>query len=129
MRAPGLTVYGRRAGQMLLRTQPITARPCFERLIGCTRSASARASAYVHVGDLDCVVSIAEPVPGRDVGLYVAGRVSCSGAEGVSADVGRLPVERPILPLVWTSWRFELRRVPVSLAGEAKVHVGYWSGA
>src|SRR5215217_4305870 len=114
---------------MLRRTQPITARPCFGRLIGCTRSASARASAHVDGGDLDCVVSVAEPVPGRDVGLYVAGRVGCSGAEGVSADVGGLPVERPILPLVWTFRGFELRRVPVSLAGEADVHVGYRSGA
>src|SRR3954454_22708269 len=87
------------------------------------------ASAHVDVGDLDCVVSVAEPVPGRDVRLYAAGRVGCSGAEGVSADVGRLPVERPILPLVWTFRGVELRRVPVSLAGEADVHVGYLSGA
>ena len=39
------------------------------------------ASANVDVGDLDCVVSVAEPVPGWNVGLGVAGRVGCSGAE------------------------------------------------
>src|SRR5918995_785820 len=86
-------------------------------------------SAHVHVGDLDGVVSVAEPVPGRDVGLHVAGRVGCSGSKGVSADVGHLPVERPILPLVRTLRGLELRRVPVSLAGEADVDVGYRSGA
>ena len=44
------------------------------------------ASAHVDVGDLDCVVSVAEPVPGRDVGLHIAGRVGCSRAKGVSQD-------------------------------------------
>src|SRR5215211_3818559 len=104
-------------------------RPCLGRLIGCTRYADVRASAHVDVGDLDGVVSVAEPVPGRDVGLHVAGRVGCSGSKGVSADVGHLPVERPLLPLVRTLRGLELRRVPVSLAGEADVDVGYRSGA
>src|SRR5918998_3463403 len=65
-------------------------------------------SAHVDVGDLDGVVSVTEPVPGRDVGLHVAGRVGCSGSKGVSADVGHLPVERPILPLVRTLRGLEL---------------------
>ncbi len=39
------------------------------------------ASAYVDVGDLDCVVAVAEPVPGWNVGLSVAGCVGCSCAE------------------------------------------------
>src|SRR5215212_7173515 len=58
------------------------------------------ASAHVDVGDLDGVVSVAEPVPRRDLGLHVAGRVGRPGAEGVPSDVVRLPVEGPVLPLV-----------------------------
>ena len=73
------------AGLMLLRTQPITARPCFERLIGCTRSASARASAHVDVGDLDCVVSVAEPVPGWVWGAKIRSQGICREIAAVVA--------------------------------------------
>ena len=57
-------------------------------------------SADVDVDDLDGVVAVAEPVPRRDVGLDVAGRVGRAGAQRVPADVGGVPVERPVLPLV-----------------------------
>ena len=86
-------------------------------------------STHIDVGDLDCVVSVAEPVPGWDVGLDVAGRVGCSGAEGVSTDVRRVPVERPFLPVVGPLRGLDLGRVPVSLAGEADVDVGDGPGA
>src|SRR5215213_4413335 len=59
------------------------------------------ASAHVDVGDLDGVVAVAEAVPGWDLGLHVAGCVGRAGAEAVAAALGRLPVERPVLPLVW----------------------------
>ena len=43
-------------------------------------------STYIDVGDLDCVVSLAEPVPGWDVGLDLAGRVGCSDDLGSNFD-------------------------------------------
>src|SRR3954453_21820654 len=85
--------------------------------------AAVRASVHVDVRDLDCVVPVAETVPRRDVGLDVAGRVGRSCAEGVPADAGRLPVERPVLPVIWTLRRLELRGMPFSLAREADVDV------
>jgi hypothetical protein len=45
------------------------------------------------VDDLDGVVAVAEPVPRRDLGLDVAGRVGGPGAEGVASDVVGRPVE------------------------------------
>src|SRR3954453_21529475 len=86
--------------------------------------ADVRASVHVDVRDLDCVVSVAESIPRRDVGLDVAGCVGRSRAEGVPADAGRLPVERPVLPVVRAFLGLKLCRMPVSLAGEAEVDVG-----
>src|SRR5215204_7264993 len=89
----------------------------------------AGASAHVDVGDLDGVVSVAEPVPRRDLGLHVAGRVGRPGAEGVPSDVVRLPVEGPVLPVVRPLGRLDPRRVPVAFAGEADVDPRYGSGS
>src|SRR5215211_3044153 len=82
---------------------------------------AASPSPHVDVYDLDGVVSVAEAVPGRDLRLRIAGGVGRAGAEGVPADVVRLPVERPFLPLVWACGWLELGRVPVAFAGEADV--------
>src|SRR5215213_10947462 len=87
------------------------------------------ASAHVDVGDLDGVVSVAEPVPRRDLGLHVAGRVGRPGAEGVPSDVVCIPVEGPVLPLVRALGGLELRGVPVAFAGEADVDPGHGSGS
>src|SRR6185312_13401927 len=76
-------------------------------------------SAHVDVGDLDRVVPVAEPVPGWNLGLHVAGRVGRAGAERVSADLGRLPPEGPVLPLVRAHRGLEVHCVPLSLAREA----------
>src|SRR4051794_20795344 len=62
----------------------------------------AVSSAHVDVDDLDGVVPVAEPVPGRDPRLYVPGRVGRPGAERVPTHLGGVPVERPVLPLVGT---------------------------
>src|SRR5215212_6586596 len=67
------------------------------------------------------VVSVAEAVPGRDLRLGGAAGVGRPGAEGVPADVVRLPVELPVLPLIRAVWRLEPGRVPVALAGETDV--------
>src|SRR3954447_1006339 len=91
--------------------------------------AAVRAPLHVDVRDLDGVVPVAEPIPRRDVGLNVAGRVGRSCAQGVPADAGRLPVERPVLPVIWTLRRLELRGMPLSLAGEADVDVGHRAAA
>src|SRR5215210_8515814 len=79
------------------------------------------ASTHVDVHDLDGVVSVAEAVPGRDLRLRVAGGVSRPGTEGMPADVVRLPVERPVLPLVRAFGRLQPGRMPVAFAGEADV--------
>ena len=54
----------------------------------------------VDVDDLDGVVAVAEAVPGRDVGLHVAGGVGRPRAQRVPSHVGGLPGEGPVLPLV-----------------------------
>src|SRR5215218_2484560 len=82
---------------------------------------AASPSPHVDVYDLDGVVSVAEAVPGRDFRLHIPGGVGRPGAEGVPADVVRLPVERPFLPLVRAFGRREPGRVPVAFAGEADV--------
>src|SRR5215208_1922174 len=79
------------------------------------------ASPHVDVYDLDGVVSVAEAVPGRDFRLRIAGGIGRPGPEGVPADVVRLPVERPFLPLVRASGRLKLGRVPVAFACETDV--------
>src|SRR5687768_12760799 len=79
------------------------------------------ASAHVDVGNLDGVVAVAEAVPGWNLGLHVASCVDRTGAEAVAAALGRLPCERPILPLVRALRGFDLRRVPFAFAGEADV--------
>ena len=71
------------------------------------------------MGDLDRIVSVAESVPRRDLWLHVAGRISCPGPQGVPSDIIRLPVERPVPPLVRALGRLELRGEPVAVAGEA----------
>src|SRR4051812_33941273 len=58
------------------------------------------ASPNVDVDDLDGVVSLSEAIPGRDFRLRIAGGMGPPGAGGGRADVARLPVERPVLPLV-----------------------------
>src|SRR5829696_2328644 len=59
------------------------------------------ASAHVDVGNLDGVVAVAEAVPGWDLGLHVAGCVGRAGAERIPSRLGGLPLEGPVLPLVW----------------------------
>src|SRR5215207_9440857 len=83
----------------------------------------------VDVRDLDRVVSVAESVPGWDVGLDVADGVGCASAQAVSTDAVCLPVEGPVLPLGGVSRGLELRTVPLTFAGEADVHCGHRSGA
>src|SRR5829696_8782014 len=89
------------------------------RTVSCP--AGRGASTHVDVHDLDRVVSVAEAVPGRDLRLRVAAGAGRPGAEGVPADVVRLPVERPVLPPVRAFGRIEPGRVPVAFAGEADV--------
>jgi hypothetical protein len=57
-------------------------------------------SVSIDVEDLDGVVPVAQPVPGWDVGLHVAGGISRPGAPGVASDLAVLPAEPPVLPLV-----------------------------
>src|SRR5215208_2536329 len=90
---------------------------------------AGRASVDVDVGDLDGVVSVAEPVPRRDLGLHVPGRVGSPGSERVPSDVVRVPVEGPVLPLIGAFGGLELRLVPVTFAGEADVDLGHGSGS
>src|SRR5215204_7267005 len=52
-------------------------------------------SVSVDEEDFDGVVSVAQPVPWRDVGLGVAGRVGGTGAEGMASDVVAVPDVRP----------------------------------
>ena len=70
---------------------------------------------HVDVRDLDGVVAVAEPVPRRDLWLHVAGGVGCSGPQGVAADVGRLPVEGPVLPVVGAGGRQRVGRGAIRL--------------
>src|SRR6476660_9659412 len=86
-------------------------------------------SAHVDVDDLDGVVSVAESVPGWDLGLGVAGGVRRAGAERVAADVVGVPIERPVLPLVGPGGRLEPSRVPVAFAGEADVDLSDRTGS
>src|SRR5215217_4357090 len=74
------------------------------------------ASAHIDVGDLDRVVSVAEPVPGWNIGLHVACCVGRAGAQGVPAGCTCLPIERPVLPLVGALRGLELRRLPFASA-------------
>src|SRR4051794_9569554 len=79
------------------------------------------ASVPVDGEHFDGVVSVAQPVPRWDVGLPVSGGVGRPGAQGVTSDVVAVPDERPVLPLVGTARRVQLRWVPVTFAGEADV--------
>jgi len=54
----------------------------------------------VDVPQLDRVVAVAEAVPRRDLGLDVAVGIGGAGAQAVSPGVVRVPLERPVLPLV-----------------------------
>jgi hypothetical protein len=87
------------------------------------------ASAHVDVGHLDRVVSVAEPISGWDIWLNVAGGVGCACAQCVPSDFGRLPLERPVLPLIRDFRGFAFRRAPFAFAGEAEVDVRHRSGA
>src|SRR6478609_1976805 len=86
-----------------------------------THRPTADASADVDVQDFDCVVAVAEPVPGWDLRLYVAVGVGRPGTEGVAADVRGRPVERPVLPRIGALRRLELRRLPFAFARETHV--------
>src|SRR5207247_3393773 len=86
-------------------------------------------SAHVDVRDLDRVVSVAEAVPGRDVGLHVAGGIGRAGAKAVPPGCGFLPLERPVLPVVRALWGLELGRIPAAFAGEADVDLRHRCGA
>src|SRR4051794_26492109 len=81
------------------------------------------ALSHVDVGDLDGVVAVAEAVPGWDVGLHIAGCIGCADAEAVAAALGRLPVERPVLPLVRALRGLDLGHVPVPFARDADFDV------
>src|SRR5207247_2406535 len=93
-------------------------------LLGIT---GARHLAHVDVRDLDRVVSVAETVPWRDVGLHVAGGIGRAGAKAVAPDRGRVPIERPVLPVVRALWGLELGRMPVAFAGQADVDLRHRS--
>src|SRR3954471_4449288 len=93
-------------------------------------SAGGAPSSPVDIDDLDGVVPVAEAVPGRYVGLDVPCSVCRSGAQGVPADADRVPGVAPVLPgAVARVGCFELRRLPVTLSGEAHVDVGDGPGA
>src|SRR3954454_23583394 len=93
------------------------------------RHRRAVSSAHVDVDHLDGVVAVAEPVPGWDLRLDVAGGVGRPGAEGVPAYGGGVPVQPPVLPRVGARGLLELRLVPVALAGEADLHARHRAGA
>ena len=71
-----------------------------------------RGSSHVDVDDLDGVVAVAEPVPGRDFGLHVAGGVGRTGAEAVPARFRRRPI-RTTSPATGMGLR-RFRRAPVA---------------
>src|SRR3989440_13091137 len=81
-------------------------------------------STNVDIKHLDRVVSVAQPVPGRNVWLDVSSSVGCAGAQAVPSDIGRLPGERPVLPLVRALRGIDSRRMPLSFAGEADLDLG-----
>ncbi len=108
------------------------AKPAARRALTRRRGGPLRAfscSAHVDVDDLDGVVPVSEPVPGRDLWLGVAGCVCRAGAEGVAANVVGRPVERPVLPVVRPEGRLDPGRVPVAFAGEADVDPRYGSSS
>ena len=86
-------------------------------------------SVHVDVLHFDGIVAVAEAVPWRHFGLAVAGRVGGAGAQRVTAGRGRLPVEGPVLPLVWRARRLEFRCVPFAFAGEADLDACDRAGA
>src|SRR5207237_8373691 len=55
----------------------------------------------------------------------VPGRAGVPRAEGWSADVGCVPLERPVLPLIRPLGLLQLRRVPLALAGETDLDAGH----
>src|SRR5258708_9911089 len=83
----------------------------------------------VEVDPFDGVVSVAETVPGRVVGLHIAGGVGRAGAHGVPSYVSGVPVEGPVLPLIRPCGRLELRGIPVAFAREADLDAGHRAGA
>src|SRR5436190_12369610 len=92
-------------------------------------AAAAPPSAHVDVDDFDGVVAVAESIPGRDFRLDVPGGIGRARAHGVPSDVARVPVERPILPLVRAFRGLEVRQVPVAFAGEADLDLCHGSGS
>src|SRR3954452_15088265 len=78
---------------------------------------------HVDVHDLDGVVAVAQTVPGRDVGLDVAGRIGRARAERRPSDAFGLPFVRPVLPPGRAFRLLDLRWVPVAVAREADVDV------
>src|SRR4051812_13302045 len=80
-------------------------------------------SAHVDVGNFDCVVSVAESVPGWDLGLDVAGRIDRARSERLPSDAFGLPFVPPVLPLGRAFRLLDLRWIPVAVAREADVDV------
>src|SRR5207245_11267701 len=75
------------------------------------------------------VVDVAEPSPGRDVRLDVAGRIGRAGPQGVPPDGGGVPVVGPVLPRVRAAGRLQLRLVPVALAGQTDLDASDRTGS
>src|ERR671920_1016050 len=96
---------------------------------GTKRSAFAYrwGSAHLDVRDLDGVVAVADPVPRRDVGLDVAGRISGAGPQAVPSGRG-LPRVAPVLPLVGGLRRLDHRGAPFAFTDEAHPDVGDGAG-
>ncbi len=105
----GLRHAGRRRGGV----------PLFDSIVREeVRARGSRQSAPVDVEDLDGVVAVSEPVPGRYVGFGVPGCVGGSGAQRVTTDVRGVPEEGPVLPVVGLCGWLHVGGVPVAFAGE-----------
>src|SRR4051794_38022430 len=103
-------------GQLSLRN--VAPRRCH---VAYARAVAGPASAHVDVEHFDRVIAVAQPVPGRRVGLDVAGGVRCPGAERVPARRGPVPLERPVLPVVGAGRRLEVGGQPLARAGQREV--------
>ena len=68
----------------------------------CSLHSVAVQSAYVDKANFDGIVPVAEAIPGRDVGLHIAGGIGRAGTKRMSSHLGWRPLKRPVLPLVWS---------------------------
>src|SRR5262249_18020466 len=81
-----------------------------------TRASTPYGSALPHVQyqHLHRIVAVAEAVPLRAVGLAGAGRIRRASTQDVPAMLSTRPRETPLLPLIRTGRRLQMRGTPLT---------------